>query len=146
MKLIVDGDKVPEIPACGRFVPLTFTQLYRLAVFADMRVVPALTDTITSLIAQKALTERFLDVQSIQDLTESILHTNKVVSCIALIITELVEFKDYEEHLMSFPSPIPQVVSLCQGEIMEVLLQGARYGKGVWDVQFNPCDLHSKCV
>lgn len=137
VKLIVDGEKVPGISAYGRSVPLTFTQLYRLAVFADIRIIPALTDTITSLIAQKALTERFLDVESIQDLTESILHTNKVVSCIAWIIAVLVEFKDYEEHFMSFPSPIPQAVSLRQGKVMEVMLQLARCGKGVWGASFS---------
>ncbi|KAF1354382.1 hypothetical protein EJ07DRAFT_182432 [Lizonia empirigonia] len=108
VKLVMDGDIVPEISAREISVPFTFTQLYRLAVFADMRVVPALTDTLTSLIMQKALTELRLDVQSNQALTESILHPSKVVSCIGWIITLSVDFKDYKDHYMNLPSPLLQ--------------------------------------
>ena len=52
-------------------VPLMYRELGLLAAFADMRIVPALVDTVSSLALQKSMTERRLTVQSLHHLDEA---------------------------------------------------------------------------
>ena len=79
----------------------TILQVELLATFANMRVVPALTDTVAPLVIQKVIAELRLPVKFLQDLSEQLPQPSVITSYLALMITSIIAAPAQSKRLTS---------------------------------------------
>lgn len=133
----IDSDVVSRADA----VTLTFTSLIKLAAFAEMRVIPTLMDTVTSLIGQKVMAEQYIPLGLIAHAAEHLPRICALLRFLKVIVIYEGNKKDFTSLKDSLPSTFVADIASLQLVSVDLLWQGSAHP----DVILNMCIYHDEC-
>jgi hypothetical protein len=147
LQLSADRRKSDEASAETRTgdhaVSVTFEVLIRLFEFADIRIVPTLTDTTVVTIGRKVLIESFIPVSLISSATEMAPRMNRLTSLFELIVLA-VNRDNFAAHSANLPHQILAVTAEAQLERLDEMNDPARIGLKSEGTEIVMCYFHDE--
>ena len=117
-------------------VTLTFTSLIKLAAFAEMRVIPTLIDTVTSLIGQKVMSEQYIPLGLIAHAAEHLPRRCALLRFLKVTVIYEGNKKDFTSLKDSLPSTFVADIASLQLESVDLL----------WQRSADPNDISHMCI
>lgn len=126
-------------------VPLTFEVLIKLLIFADMRIVPTLADTVKSLLLRKVFAENYIPVTMVNGLVEHTPRRCGLREALQGTMMFLVNRDDLRTHLDSLPSSFVAGMLLEQLEVFDEVARNSEvFKEEPTRLKLSMCAMHDK--
>ena len=135
-----------EIKTRDDAAPLSFDVLLKLLEFADMRIVPTLTDTAVTMIGRKVLTESHIPVSLIGSATEMAPRMNRLTAFVFELIVLAVNRNNFAAHNATLPQQFLAARAKAQLERLDEMKDQARTGPRTETTERIMCYLQDHCL
>lgn len=123
-------------------VPLSFEQLFDLAIFADTYSIPVISDTIISLVCDKICTEMRIPADQLQYLQENLSRKSKLLELLTIMLAFCVDM----QSIGTYRDCIPRAMMANMFYYHRYMYANSHKGDAPdGDQEMNACHWHSCC-